>query len=527
VIVLSTSPSSPTVSRAEWAWLVAAVLCGAVLRLGTLHRVAVEHFDEAVYAANMLIEPELGGEFPRRQFYAPPLLPAAIEWTTILGQLAFGATPRWWPMVPSLLAGLATIPSVWWIVRQWLSPRAGLMAAYLIAFQEFHAAYSRTALTDVPLALFLLWAVHWFWRALRNGSNTDAVIAGIFTALAWWTKYNGWLPLAIAAAGGVCWQLLTPRGERNWVRVIRVCGVGSVTAFVLWLPVLWDCQKVGGYAQVMENHRGYFTGFARWIPHLVQGYENLDQFLGPLSFAGVLAALLIRFAPQACLPTPSAESNSNSRLLAQCLYGAWFWGLLVATPMYAPYSRLWVPWIVAASILIADLLSTASFSIGRTLAAWYQSSLHLAGGLCLVLWMACAFSGSPQATPSCFEARDGFWEIAESLHSSARNDETVFVVGESDPPLWYGLRRQGALAALSRSLDLGRNSDWRLVLGPMSQRMADLQAELERQQIRLELAAEYPAALSRIALLDLVAPRELAARPESRQLVVRVYRLRK
>ncbi len=521
--------SPPVVSRAEWAWLVAAILCGAVLRLGMLHRVAVEHFDEAVYAANILIEPELGGEFPRRQFYAPPLLPAAIEWTTIVAQLAFGGSPKWWPMVPVLLAGLATIPSAWWIVRQWLSPRAGLMAAFLIAFQEFHAAYSRTALTDVPLALFLLWAVHWFWRALRTGSTRDAAVAGVFTALAWWTKYNGWLPLAIAVSGSVFWQLLTPRSERNWSRLVRVCGTGIVTALVLWLPVLWDCQNVGGYSKVAENHRGYFSGFARWIPHLVQGCENLDEFLGPLSLAGVLVALLIRFAPQTWLPTSSAEPNSNSRLLAQCLYGAWFWGLFVATPMYAPYSRLWIPWMLAASILIADLLSSACLSIGRTLAAWYLTSLQFAGSLCVVLLAACAFSGAWLATPSCFEARDGFWILSEKLRASAGNDEAVFVVADSDPALWYDLRQQGAIAALSNTFEFAegpRRDAWFLVLGPLSQRMPGMQQELERRP-QLELSDELPVALSRIALLDLFSPRELAAHPELREPVVRVYRQRR
>ena len=144
------------VSRTEWIWLGAAILVGAVLRLGNLGQVAVEHFDEAVYASNLLFTSDEGGEYPQRQLFAPPLLPAIIEWTTISGQLIFGEAPSWWPMLPALITGLATIPSIWWISRQWFSPRTGVIAALVIACHEYHGAYCRTALTDIPLSLFML-----------------------------------------------------------------------------------------------------------------------------------------------------------------------------------------------------------------------------------------------------------------------------------------------------------------------------------------------------------------------------------
>jgi hypothetical protein len=43
-------------------------------------------------------------------------------------------------------------------------------------------------------------------RSLLQQDLRWAIGAGIFTGLAWWTKYNGWLPLAIE--GTNCWPWL-------------------------------------------------------------------------------------------------------------------------------------------------------------------------------------------------------------------------------------------------------------------------------------------------------------------------------
>ena len=150
----------------------------------------------------------------------------------------------------------------------------------MLAASDFHASYSRTALTDVPVCLFILWGVHFVWLALQSGTRRDILLGGLFTGLAWWTKYNGWLPLAIGLAGGAAWQIAQPRSERR----IREFGwrwlMVAVTACVIWSPVLWGLQKHGGYAAVMANHRQYVVGFAGWPGgawrqiHYVGIYDN-------------------------------------------------------------------------------------------------------------------------------------------------------------------------------------------------------------------------------------------------------------
>src|SRR5205823_9522836 len=101
---------------------------------------------------------------------------------------------------PSFLAGCATIAALWWFGRSWFSPEAGLAAAALLALSDFHIVYSATALTDVLLGLWLVLALDAIVRSLAIADFRWAIGAGVYTGLAWWTKYNGWLPLAIEAA---------------------------------------------------------------------------------------------------------------------------------------------------------------------------------------------------------------------------------------------------------------------------------------------------------------------------------------
>ena len=90
----------PRPARAELLCLAGAILLGAILRLAYPGRMAIEHFDEGVYASNFWFGAEEGYEYPARHLYAPPLLPAAIEWTMILASLCGIRPTGLIPMIP-------------------------------------------------------------------------------------------------------------------------------------------------------------------------------------------------------------------------------------------------------------------------------------------------------------------------------------------------------------------------------------------------------------------------------------------
>src|SRR5262249_29433588 len=128
-------------------------------------------------------------------------------------------------------------------------------------------------------------------------------LAGATTGLAWWTKYSGWLPLAIGLAGLVPWCVFKPASSdgaagfpshsaRLAVAISKWAAVALI-AFFVWAPWLWLLQAKGGYAAVRANHSGYYvTGFSGWYDSLVQQGLKLRELDGwPALHAPVFAVL--------------------------------------------------------------------------------------------------------------------------------------------------------------------------------------------------------------------------------------------
>jgi dolichyl-phosphate-mannose-protein mannosyltransferase len=257
-----------SISRAELALALLITLAGFALRFSQLDLLAVEHFDEGVYASNLLF-PDDGFQYPNRFLYGPPLLPSLVEWATLFFGSEAGGVAKWVPFLPSLLLGSLTVPLVWWAGRNWFSAPAGVAAASLIALNDFHIVMSRSVLTDAPLLFFLLLAV---WLIVESLSWLDlrlAVAGGVVTGFAWATKYNGWLPIAIAVSGTIAALIVSRKNlSPATVRVRDV--VPLLVAFVVaavacWSPVWLDLQDVGGYSRVAGNHKQYVVGPVGWI----------------------------------------------------------------------------------------------------------------------------------------------------------------------------------------------------------------------------------------------------------------------
>jgi hypothetical protein len=384
----SLSKHSP-IGRGEFLILLAAILVGAVLRCGPLGRLAIEHFDEAVYAANLLVPVEAGGQYPNREFFAPYLWPLILEWWSIVA----GGTANWLPMVPGLLSGIAMIPTMWWIARTWYGTTAGLTAAWLSATSGIHMAYSGTALTDAPVALAMVWAVYWGICALEQPAWRSIVLAGFFTGLGWSIKYSGWLPIAIVAAGGALSLVLERPRREGWTKLLVVVGGMTAVAVVVWLPAWIDLQDVGGYSAVSVNHAGYArSGLMAWGSGAWAQWSNLLSYNhwaaaigaaitgalgiwwgtghvlrpGPVRNRAVAALwgalalfaqtyrISLEFALLVLLvfawwlarrnfdrcEAPEDRNLALRELRPLCCLMAWAGGLLLTLPLYTPYPRL-------------------------------------------------------------------------------------------------------------------------------------------------------------------------------------------
>jgi dolichyl-phosphate-mannose-protein mannosyltransferase len=438
--------------------LMAFFTAGLLLRTSALEREAVEHFDEGIYASPLWYDMQFGEPYPARYLFAPPLLSGLMEsvsWIPGLNRFA--------PFVPCVVLGTASIAAFWWLARSWFGKPAGVFIAAVVSMSDFHVLYSRMALTDVTCLFWITLAVGLGTRAVSRNSLRAAFAAGVVCGLAWWTKYTGWLPLAILCSGNGLWWVWQGRRTISLLKFVAIMAIICATASLTFAPWWWQLQAVGGYEVVARTHSGYLTGWSSWSANLARQLNIqflLDGFAGQLSLGlGMFAAgllrwssgrstwnvrncelrpvtveskeaeeqalpplkLLLRFSGAAfaiallasriwtplmlicitlggltgmflwpvlqrawvrrqhndrsptspgSLPLSTADLNcapTTDPALGFCTTLTWFVGMLLATPMYTPYSRLFLP--LMASIWLAAAAGCAW---------WLESNLSVA-----------------------------------------------------------------------------------------------------------------------------------------------------
>jgi dolichyl-phosphate-mannose-protein mannosyltransferase len=467
------APDAPEpLQRQELVWVGIATLIGLLVRGWRLDLAAIEHFDEAVYASNLWFTAEEGFQYPFRELYAPYLWPTVLEWW----QVATGAGLGGFAVIPTLLCGVATIPSVWWVLRQRFGPLTGLAAAWLVGMNGLHVTFSRTALTDVPFTVALLWAMHAVIELLITPTVRQGVIVGLWTGLAWSLKYSGWLPLVVLLSAAPVFALLAHQPRAWWRNIVLAGGTAVVTAVVCWLPVLWDCQSIGGYAAVSANHAGYIRGWSAWGTNflILSDRHSLAVLLTAAGwlFAGMVSRLVllplphphwqrVRFwmglyvlmfhgshwAVTLMLGLIVIGSQLNGalggRLAVPVLAGGvvlatWYFGLAVTTPLYTPYPRLLLPLIlVTLSIVAWGWLNSSPPELAR-LTIWQEMAprgkLILGVGLPLyLLWVA-------YGTDTLNESRTGYRDAARSIAARVAPSARPIVQVYGLPAVVLGLR---------------------------------------------------------------------------------------
>lgn len=388
-------PSAVPAHPREWGILLAICLLGLGLRFWRFDKLSIEHFDEGVYAANLysILDQNC---YPQRHLYAPPLFPLLCELA-----IGIGGTPATAIWV-NLLFGTLMVPLVWCVARDRFGFVAAIVSSVLCATSDYHIFFSRSALTDISLGFWLLLAVWLASRGMQSGRGLTLAGAAISASLAWWTKYNGWLAIAIPLGG---WGLLAgislvkpPATIRSrWAAFDGTAlfrwGIIAVLTGLLWSPFVRDLQAVGGYSVVSANHAKYLVGLSGWL----NGFRMHVAYHGWLTtvvgVGGLLVAggLLLRTQGRSALPlalgliglaassaiigtgavlgiaslltgawlvqswfSPASHEHQERRLFEAMLV-TWWVGLTLTTPLYTPYARLSLPWLIASILLTGAL----------------------------------------------------------------------------------------------------------------------------------------------------------------------------
>jgi mannosyltransferase len=108
--------------------------------------------------------------------------------------LAFGESEAVLRLIPAIL-GILTIPAFYFIGVEILDRNTGILAAALLAFSPFQIFYSQEARAYGPMLFFFSLAFIFFLRLLRSWGRKDAILFGIFSAVAFWTHFYAFVPI--------------------------------------------------------------------------------------------------------------------------------------------------------------------------------------------------------------------------------------------------------------------------------------------------------------------------------------------
>ena len=194
-----------------------------------------------------------------------------------------------WQDEPSYLAARLTmvvlavgaVAAAWWLGQRAYGLTAGFVAAAATAVETTHVAYSRTAVTDVPLTLGVAVAL-----ALMVSGRIE--LAGLAVGLAASAKYPGILllvPLAVAAWGA-------------WRR-LAIAGGLALVAFAATSPyvLLHLGQAAGDAWRAYQVARGGWLGFEHDHTAAVAFVARIWDGFGPaliIAGAGLVLALVHR-----------------------------------------------------------------------------------------------------------------------------------------------------------------------------------------------------------------------------------------
>ncbi len=167
-----------------WRWLLPILLVAFAIRLwGAWHANLI--FDErAHWALAETIDLRPGHLHLVSRTLDHPLLSIYI---LRLASLLFG-TSNFALRLPYILAGTATIVPVYHLARRAFSPRAGLLAAALLAVDLFHAGWSRVFMPEAIMLLLSALAILQFLRALEKPSSGRFTLLGLLMGLAYLAK---------------------------------------------------------------------------------------------------------------------------------------------------------------------------------------------------------------------------------------------------------------------------------------------------------------------------------------------------
>jgi len=236
---------SPSFQRERW-WLLALLAIFALLAFHFargLQRPWVEedNWYGAVYsqaAHNNLRAGLHAGGVPATLYFGPlPIPPEAyyVHHPTLLPVLvtasfAFFGESEWAARLVPVVASLASLLVLWFLVRHTAGPRAATLAAAVFAAVPMELHYGDMVDFEPVLTFWMLGLLSCIWHWEQTGHRRWVIASAFLAALALWTDWPGYLLVLCLAA----WFVLRAPRENRWFGWLLVMLVGCAGLLFLW-----------------------------------------------------------------------------------------------------------------------------------------------------------------------------------------------------------------------------------------------------------------------------------------------------
>lgn len=513
-------------SAAKERWFLGLLLLVAFgLRAWDLGSAGLDHYDEGAYVFSALGWSDASQPhrlFPGQDRFAPP---GYFGLVTLAYWIA-GAPSDTAALMVNVLFGTFSVGLLYWLVRGAFGPAQAAVAATLLALDEYHIGLCRAALTDVVFAAAFMLALGLSCRAIERRSYGGAVLAGLAVGFAWNTKYHGWLVVPVCAAALLCHALFRSERDRRWLGALPIGVVIGAVAALCYLPWVLHVQgEPGGYEGLARYQRGFLN--KHWIDNLVEQFRQQAFLDGPLSRAALPLACALDWRPSGrgvpfwlalvVLVGLQRSGTFGCTVLLACAgvalvlrsnapYRHWLvlgafgtFGLL--TPLYHPYGRLALPFVLACKALAAvAVVAAAERARGKT------------GVLVAPLWppMWAIFAGVVFSGASRLPDPSNPWRPSDSMRRATEQmlplvppGSRVIVIGDPTVSFYFQLagRRGFERVEDMKQLDAITEPAF-LVRGRYSDRARSLRDGLAARADRLQALGTYPVDPKDIRLLD-------------------------
>jgi 4-amino-4-deoxy-L-arabinose transferase-like glycosyltransferase len=190
----------------------------------------------------------------------------------------FGFSP-WALAFPQVLEGLVTIAVTYYVVRRWIGPVGGLIAATVLAFTPLLVSMFSHPMEDSMLTMFTVLAIGFWQRNIESGKLRYLLLAAAMVGLGFQAKMmQSWLVLPAMA---IVFFVMNPGRARN--KLFQLAKAGLV---VLGISLSW----MTAISLVPAGHRPYIDGTTdNNIFSMVFGYNGINHFIQNF-FPGALGA---------------------------------------------------------------------------------------------------------------------------------------------------------------------------------------------------------------------------------------------